>query len=117
MSSITTHVLDTTTGRPANGMAVTLESQNKDGESWTLIGDKTTDSDGRVKDLLPPGAKIKPGVYRLAFETGSYFAARKISCFHPTVHVIFEIKEKEAGHHHHVPLLLSPYGYSTYRGS
>jgi len=110
MNAITTHVLDLTSGLPAAGVTVRLE--RAEGERWTEQGHATTDSDGRVRDALGP--LVATGRYRLSFATGAYFAARGVKSFHPEVVVVFEIDELK---HHHVPLLLSPFGYSTYRGS
>jgi 5-hydroxyisourate hydrolase len=110
MDAITTHVLDLTSGLPAAGIAVQLERAEDEG--WTVQGRATTDADGRVREGL--AAPSKSGRYRLTFATGSYFASRGIQSFHPEVIVVFEIREAK---HHHVPLLLSPFGYSTYRGS
>ncbi len=102
---ITTHVLDTAQGRPAGGVPVTLEI--RDGASWKLVGQGTTDADGRLRTLSPQ--KIDNGTYRIRFDT------RGRSDFFPEVSVVFEVRD--ASSHYHVPLLLSPYGYSTYRGS
>lgn len=111
MTGITTHILDLTRGAPAAGVAVTLE--HAAGERWTVLGRAETDADGRVREAFAalPGA----GRYRLTFATGAWFAARGVACFHPEVSVVFEVPD--AQQHHHVPLLLSPFGYSTYRGS
>ena len=111
MSGITSHVLDLTSGAPAVGVEITLEQQTAAG--WALLGRATTDSDGRVRDAFP--APRAAGRYRLTFATGAYFAARGVACFHPEVSVLFELSDP--ARHHHVPLLLSPFGYSTYRGS
>lgn len=112
MSRLSTHVLDLTTGRPAVGVDVTLDVQ--DGSNWARLATATTDDDGRVKDLAPPGA-LANGTYKLAFETSAYFAQRGDACFYPQVVVTFEIQD--ATRPHHIPLLVSPFGYSTYRGS
>ena len=112
MSGITTHVLDTSRGRPAAGVPVTLEVEAAGG--WTLLGKGTTNADGRIADLVT-GDSITAGVYRLIFDTATYFAAQHISGFYPQVTVTFKIED--AGQHYHVPLLLNPFGYSTYRGS
>ena len=113
MTSITTHVLDTARGRPAAGLAVRLERRSEDG-AWRLLGDGRTGEDGRVRDW--PGAPAPAaGVHRLTFATGAWFEAAGTPAFYPEVSVVFAIAD--AGEHHHVPLLLSPYGYSTYRGS
>ncbi len=113
MTSISTHVLDTALGRPASGVGVRLERLGRDGE-WRVAGSGTTDADGRVADLLPAEAGAGPGAYRLTFATGEYFQAAGRTAFYPGVTVEFTVREAT---HHHVPLLLSPFGYSTYRGS
>lgn len=114
MSPITTHVLDLELGRPAAGVGVTLEI-HMPGKGWVQLAKKKTDSDGRVKDLLDAGSSLDAGRYRLTFATGTYFEARDMKTFYPEVPVEFAITE--TGQHYHVPLLLSPFGYSTYRGS
>ena len=113
MSAITTHVLDTALGRPAAGVPVTLERVRSDGAAETL-GTGATDSDGRLRDLAPPGLLV-PGTYRLRFDTGAYFAAQELLGFYPEVVIHFTVRS--GTEHYHVPLLLSPFGYSTYRGS
>jgi 5-hydroxyisourate hydrolase len=111
MSAITTHVLDTARGRPAADVPVTLEHAADDG--WAEAGSDRTDADGRARDLL--STPLQAGRYRLTFDTGAYFAAAGVRGFYPEVSVMFEVTDP--GEHHHVPLLLNPYGYSTYRGS
>lgn len=108
---ISTHILDTAKGRPAAGVAVTLEQQ--DGGSWRQVGQGVTDADGRIKPLLEkiPAA----GNYRLRFEVAAYFTAMKVDSFYPSVSVDFSVRAPNE--HYHVPLLLNPFGYSTYRGS
>ncbi|HEX6185079.1 MAG TPA: hydroxyisourate hydrolase [Pyrinomonadaceae bacterium] len=113
MSGITTHVLDTSRGRPAAGVPVTLETKLDDG--WRTLGRGATDSDGRLRDLLPPNFQLTEGDYRLTFDVGAYFAASGAEGFYTEVVVSFVVRDAAA--HYHVPLLLSPYGYSTYRGS
>ena len=108
MSPITTHVLDTAQGRPAAGVPVTLEH----GPDWTEVGSGRTGEDGRLAELGSPDA---PGSYRLRFDTGAYFEAAGTRAFFPEVTVQFAVERPEE--HHHVPLLLSPFGYTTYRGS
>ncbi len=108
MSPITTHVLDVSLGRPAAGVPVVLESGGKE------LGRGVTDADGRLKTLLGD-APLAAGVYRLTFDTDAYFKALKTDSFYPSVSVTFEVRKP--GEHYHVPLLLSPFGYSTYRGS
>jgi 5-hydroxyisourate hydrolase len=108
--SLSTHVLDAATGRPAAGVVVHLATFTSSQDRLPLRT-ATTDDDGRISDL-PASA---PGTYELRFDTGSYFAARGVATFYPEVVVVFEITD--AASHHHVPLLLSPFAYSTYRGS
>jgi 5-hydroxyisourate hydrolase len=113
MSAITTHVLDTARGRPAAGLGVRLE--RRDGERWSTLAERVTDADGRVRDLLAAGVTPAPGTYRLVFATGAYLGADGAAAFYPEVSVVFELRDP--AQHHHVPLLLSPFGYTTYRGS
>jgi 5-hydroxyisourate hydrolase len=113
MSAITTHVLDTSRGRPASGVPVTIEFETSSG--WELIGKGTTDADGRAKELLPLDFGFQAGNYRLTFDTATYFAEQGSEGFYREVSVTFTIRDP--GQHYHVPLLLSPFGYSTYRGS
>jgi len=112
MSGITTHVLDTARGRPAAGVAVSLAW--KTGDGWTELASGRTDTDGRVADLLPARVKDAAGTYRLRFDIGAYFAAQGAAPLFPYVDVVFDIRD--AGRYH-VPLLVSPFGYTTYRGS
>jgi len=113
MGGITTHVLDTSLGRPAGGVAVRLE--RREGSAWIELGRGGTDADGRCKNLLPEGVSLQVAVYRLSFDSAAYFGGRGVPTFYPEVSVVFEVREP--AQHHHVPLLLSPFGYSTYRGS
>jgi 5-hydroxyisourate hydrolase len=113
VSALTTHVLDTSTGRPASGVAITLERRESD--CWLELGRGRTDADGRCRELLPEGVPLQPARYRLTFATGDYFSGRGVPAFYPHVSVVFEVREPQQ--QHHLPLLLSPYGYSTYRGS
>lgn len=115
MSTLSTHVLDTQWGRPAAGVPILLEAQERGGAGWRELARGTTNSDGRVKDFLPAGTSLEPGVYRMTFDTAEYFRAHSVKGFYPYVSVVFEIHS--AGEHYHVPLLLSPFGFSTYRGS
>ncbi|MCL4512788.1 MAG: hydroxyisourate hydrolase [Candidatus Eremiobacteraeota bacterium] len=114
MSPITTHILDISQGAPASGVPVLLEFLEFE-QKWDVIGEGITDSDGRSRDLLPENFSLKKGVYRLTFKTEDYFNTIQVKGFYPVVQVIFEIRDQTS--HYHVPLLLSPYGYSTYRGS
>jgi 5-hydroxyisourate hydrolase len=111
---ITTHILDTSRGRPASGVPVSLEMQEADG-NWRSLGTGKTDMDGRLRDLLPEDFKLQPGLFRLSFETAVYFETQSLRSFYPHVVVVFQIDD--AQQHYHVPLLLNPFGYSTYRGS
>jgi 5-hydroxyisourate hydrolase len=111
-SPITTHVLDTSLGRPAAGVGAKLERIDHGG-TWVPLGTGVTNSDGRIGDLVED--PIESGRYRITFDTGPYFAERGQATFFPEVSIVFEVKD--ATQHHHVPLLLSPFGYSTYRGS
>lgn len=114
MSPITTHVLDTAAGRPAAGIAITLERRGDDG-AFTRIGQGHTDADGRLKTLIADAATFTAGVYRITFATGPYFDSKGLHTFYPEVSVLFDIKDP--AQHYHVPLLISPFGFSTYRGS
>jgi len=112
MSHITTHILDTSKGMPAEG--ITIKLQKPKGESWETIGSGITNSDGRVTDLLGKDILLEPGVYQMYFETAPYFEKLGIKAFYPSVSIAFETFDTT---HYHVPLLLNPFGYSTYRGS
>ncbi|MDR6867762.1 5-hydroxyisourate hydrolase [Microbacterium resistens] len=110
VSHITTHVLDAVQGFPAPGVPVQLFAQ--EGEQWQVIAEAVTDADGRAKQLGPEA--LPAGTYRLRFDTGAYFAERGIPTFYPEALLTFVIDDAR---HYHVPLLLSPFAYSTYRGS
>jgi 5-hydroxyisourate hydrolase len=114
MSAITTHILDVSKGSPASGVAIVLEYLTGNG-NWLELGRGETDEDGRLKNLLSPESAIQPGAYRLTFETGKYFESQGVESFYPQVCVTFLVSN--AAQHYHVPLLLSPYGFTTYRGS
>lgn len=111
MSQITTHVLDTARGAPARDMAIALTQLN----SGQVIGSGRTDSDGRIADLCAANQVLAAGTYRMHFDTAGYFSAMGDTIFYPWAEVVFNIKGD--GQHYHIPLLLSPFGYSTYRGS
>ena len=111
---ITTHILDVSIGKPAAGVAVSLSHQKSDG-AWEKISQRLTDADGRIRDLV--SASVDPGVYRLSFEVLPYFQGRGSECFYPVIEVVFGVGAGKGEGHYHVPLLLSPFGYSTYRGS
>lgn len=112
-NTLSTHVLDTATGQPAAGMEIRLEAFENDG--FRRIGGGTTNDDGRVKDFLDAGEGLPAGMYRMRFETGRYHAKLGVQGFYPYVEVAFELGAN--GQHYHVPLLISPFGFSTYRGS
>lgn len=113
MSAITTHVLDTSVGKPAAGVAVKLEVQGVGG--WQTIASATTNADGRAAELLPRGAALTAGTYRLWFDTAAYFRARGMVSFYPHVEIVFVVND--AAQNYHLPLLLGPFSFSTYRGS
>ncbi|MEO8087039.1 MAG: hydroxyisourate hydrolase [Bacteroidota bacterium] len=112
MSQLTTHILDTSTGKPAEAVAVSLEQLVS--ESWKKIAEGITNKDGRISNLLVSDARMDKGVYRLIFETADYFKAQDRKTFYPKITIEFEISDDS---HYHVPLLLNAFGYSTYRGS
>jgi len=112
MKSVSTHILDTTFGKPAANVPVLLEKKGDAG--WVRSGGGMTDGDGRIKDLVPAG-KLEAGTFRITFDTTAYYNLQGLECFYPEVIVVFQIRDPEA--HYHVPLLVSPFGYSTYRGS
>lgn len=114
MSNISTHVLDTSRGIGAPGIEVALERMDSPGR-WSPVAAAKTDGEGRVRSLLPAGVALAAGTFRLRFATGAYYSGRGEECFFPHVDVAFTVTE--ASRHYHVPLLLSPYGYSTYRGT
>ena len=113
MSAITTHVLDTAAGRPAAGIAVRLERRLSN--TWHPVAAGITDDDGRLRTLLPPDYPFEAGEYRLVFATGTYYAAHGVESFHPEVAIAFDVRRPQE--HFHVPLLVAPHGYTTYRGS
>jgi 5-hydroxyisourate hydrolase len=110
--ALSTHVLDANTGRPASNVALTLHRRAEAG-SWEPISEGVTDDDGRCGTLAPEG--LQAAIYRLDFDTGAYFVATGQKGFYPEVSIVFEVTEPTR--HYHVPLLLSPFAYSTYRGS
>lgn len=112
MSQITTHVLDTAAGKPGNDISIMLQQSHAHG--YATIAQGITNKDGRIADLLPPDKKLQPGIYKLVFETGIYYSAKSVRTFYPLVEIQFMISDDS---HYHIPLLISPFGYSTYRGS
>lgn len=113
-SPITTHVLDISRGKAAAGVAVTLERQLSATE-WKQLKQSATNADGRVEDLMAPGSAVDAGIYRLTFDTAAYYRASGGTTFYPHASIVFEVANPKE--HYHVPLLLSPFGYSTYRGT
>ena len=111
--TISTHVLDTSIGRPASGVDVRLQRQ--EGDAWVDVGGGTTDEDGRVTTLVAANAHLGAGLYRLTFGAGAYFDRRGVHSFYGDITIEFIVRD--GGAHYHVPLLVSPFGYSTYRGS
>ena len=112
MSRITTHILDTTKGKPAAGVTIILYGGEND--EWTELARGITNADGRIADLVNKDDLLHYGIYKMRFETKDYFDKSQVITFYPYVEIIFEI---EANQHYHIPLLLNPFGYSTYRGS
>jgi hydroxyisourate hydrolase len=112
MSQITTHILDTSLGKPAANVNILLEEENNG--VWRELARGKTDGDGRIKNLLSESTTVEPGVYRLVFDVGAYYSSMNIKTFYPSVKIEFRITDKT---HYHVPLLLNPFGYTTYRGS
>ncbi len=110
---LSVHVLNLQTGVPSEGVTVLLEK--KEGDKWVRLNSAVTNDNGRIGGLYPEGKDIEPGNYRVTFETGAYYAAHKQDTFFTDIPVIINVKK--SGEHYHVPLLLSQYGYSTYRGS
>jgi 5-hydroxyisourate hydrolase len=114
MSPITTHVLDTTVGKPGRGITVVIEV-GKAGDTWAELASGVTDTDGRIRQFTPELMPLEPGVYRVRFLTAAYFKALGVDGFYPEVNVIVQFDDP--AQHYHIPLLLSPFGYTTYRGS
>ncbi len=110
---ISTHILDTTAGRPAAAVVVVLAKQ--EGEAWTALSESATDADGRCKYLLPEGSKLQAGIYRVHFATSAYFSSQGKIGLYPYVEIVFEVRDSTQ--HYHIPLLLTANGYTTYRGS
>ncbi|SFM97935.1 5-hydroxyisourate hydrolase [Izhakiella capsodis] len=110
---ISVHVLNLKTGFPSEDILVTLDK--REGHKWIKLNSAATGQDGRINALYPAGKEIEPGDYRVIFETGKYYAEHKEDTFFPEIPVIIHVSK--AGEHYHIPLLLSQYGYSTYRGS
>lgn len=114
MSGITLHVLNLITGLPAHGVPAVLELRTSS-RTWHPLGQGSTNEDGRIENILPKGFRVQPGTYRLTFEVTTYFRSHSITSFYPEIVIVFGIRDATA--HHHIPLLLGPFGYTTYRGS
>jgi 5-hydroxyisourate hydrolase len=114
MNLISTHILDTALGKPAKDVPVRLERQDSRGE-WRVLNVLRTDSDGRCAQLLPENEALHAGTYRVAFDTASYHRSQLIEGLYPVIEITFHVRDGES--HFHIPLLLSPHGYTTYRGS
>ena len=112
MSKITSHILDTTKGKPAQDVTIILYGGEND--EWTELARGKTNMDGRISDLIDKENLLRYGIYKMRFETKDYFDSQQVKTFYPYVEIIFEIEPEQ---HYHIPLLLNPYGYSTYRGS
>ncbi len=110
---LSSHILDIDAGVPASGVKITLEKMNPD-STWSFVDQKTTDENGRVKDFLEEGTDDSNGIYRLTYHVKPYFERKGIETFYPFIEVAFEISGDK---HYHVPITLSPFGYSTYRGN
>ena len=112
MSQITTHILDTSIGKPAVGVRIQLLKKTND--NWQQLAEGITNADGRIPNLLQPNVVVETGFYKIIFDTAGYFTTQNIKSFYPSVSIEFEVFDAA---HYHVPLLLNPFGYSTYRGS
>lgn len=110
---LSSHILDVSKGMPAAGVPIKLEQYNSKKKIWFLVDEKITDANGRIPDFLP-NDKSNLGIYKLTFSTSEYFKKDNIESFYPFIEVVFEIKDKN---HYHVPITLSAFGYSTYRGN
>ncbi|KAJ7225351.1 hypothetical protein GGX14DRAFT_638258 [Mycena pura] len=115
-SPITCHVLDSSLGKPAEGIHISLQHLAPEGESFTPLATGVTNADGRCLDLLPPrNGNLTAGTYKIMFKTKEYFVNTDRKCFYPWVEITFDIENP--AEHYHIPLLISPYSYTTYRGS
>jgi 5-hydroxyisourate hydrolase len=110
---ISTHILDTSVGRPAADVPVSLSRWQQ--EQWTSVAGGRTDADGRCRQLLPERAAVEPGLYRIRFDTAAYYKAQRLTGLYPYVEIVFEVRDIHR--HFHIPLLLTANGYTTYRGS
>jgi 5-hydroxyisourate hydrolase len=110
---ISTHILDTNLGQPAREVPLSLARLQQD--QWLVLSEQTTDADGRCRQLLPEGAVLEEGLYRVRFETTAYYEAQHLAGLYPYVEIAFEVRDSQQ--HYHIPLLLTANGYTTYRGS
>lgn len=110
---LSSHILDITSGKPAADVKIAL-SKKDNNDKWVVVEEKNTDSNGRITDFLKQGGKSNTGIYKLTFNTSPYFKALGQKSFYPFIEVVFELADDE---HYHVPITLSPFGYTTYRGS
>lgn len=110
---LSSHILDISKGMPASGVPIRLEKIDTNKKTWSIIDEKITDVNGRISNFLS-SEKANDGIYKLTFLTADYFKSQKIQSFYPFIEVVFEIKDSK---HYHVPITLSAYGYSTYRGN
>lgn len=110
---LSTHILDVTAGKPAQDVKITLAKKNKNGD-WVNLDEKKTDKNGRIGDFIKQDGTNNTGIYKLTFHTKKYFQDNNYKTFYPYIEVVFELVDDE---HYHVPITLSPFGYSTYRGS
>ena len=110
---LSSHILDITQGKPAPNVKITLSKQDKNAK-WTNIDEKLTDKNGRIGDFIKADGKDHTGIYKLTFHTAPYFEKAGLKSFYPFIEIVFELKDNE---HYHVPITLSPFGYSTYRGN
>jgi 5-hydroxyisourate hydrolase len=110
---LSSHILDITTGKPAIGVKITLSKKDKN-DNWITIDEKNTDLNGRIKDFLKQDGTNNTGIYKLTFHTSPYFKTLEQKSFYPFIEVVFELVDNE---HYHVPITLSAFGYSTYRGN
>ena len=110
---LSSHILDITSGKPAVNVKITLSKKDKN-DSWIIVEEKYTDDNGRIKDFLQQDGKIHIGIYKLTFHTSPYFKKLDSKTFYPFIEVVFELVDND---HYHVPITLSPFGYSTYRGN
>ena len=111
---LSSHILDISKGMPASGVPIRLEKMDTNKKTWSVIEEKVTDANGRITDFLSSDRSNNVGIYKLTYLTADYFKRQNIESFYPFIEVVFEIKDSK---HYHVPITLSAYGYSTYKGN